>query len=101
VVPTNMDALEWLRKHLEEGGSDVLREMVKSFAEVLMSARRTRCVVPATASAARGGSGYKRQTCSPTYASGEKSRTGGRAAPSVATVNPEQPTDASLSDLPA
>jgi hypothetical protein len=30
VVPTNMDALEWLRKHLEEGGSDVLREMVKS-----------------------------------------------------------------------
>jgi putative transposase len=38
VVPTNMDALEWLRKHLEEDGSDVLREMVKSFAEVLMSA---------------------------------------------------------------
>src|SRR5262245_51417840 len=38
VVPTNMDALEWLRKHLEEDGSDVLREMVKTFAEVLMSA---------------------------------------------------------------
>ena len=38
MVPTNMDALEWLRKHLEEDGSDVLREMVKTFAEVLMSA---------------------------------------------------------------
>ena len=48
-----------------------------------------------------GGSGYRRRTCSPTYASGEKSRTGGRAAPSVATVDPEHPTDASLSDLPA
>jgi putative transposase len=38
VVPTNMDALEWLRKHLDEDGSDVLREMVKTFAEMLMSA---------------------------------------------------------------
>ena len=38
MVPTNMDALEWLRKHLEEDGSDVLREMVKTFAEMLMSA---------------------------------------------------------------
>jgi transposase-like protein len=33
-----MDALEWLRKHLDEDGSDVLREMVKTFAEMLMSA---------------------------------------------------------------
>ena len=33
-----MDALEWLRKHLEEDGSDLLREMVRSFAEQLMSA---------------------------------------------------------------
>ena len=33
-----MDALEWLRKHLEEDGSDLLREMIKTFAEVLMSA---------------------------------------------------------------
>jgi hypothetical protein len=38
VVPNNMDALEWLRKHLEEDGSDVLREMVKTFAETLMAA---------------------------------------------------------------
>ena len=38
MVPTNMDALEWLRKHLEEDGSDVLREMVRTFAEMLMSA---------------------------------------------------------------
>jgi transposase-like protein len=33
-----MDALEWLRKHLEAEGNDLLREMVRSFAERLMSA---------------------------------------------------------------
>lgn len=33
-----MDALEWLRKQLESDGNDVLREMVRSFAEELMSA---------------------------------------------------------------
>src|SRR2546421_12892411 len=33
-----MDALEWLRKHLEGDGSDLLREMVRSFAERLMAA---------------------------------------------------------------
>jgi transposase-like protein len=34
-----MDALEWLRKHLEsEESSDLLREMVRSFAERLMAA---------------------------------------------------------------
>ena len=27
-VPNNMDALEWLRKHLDDDGSDLLREMV-------------------------------------------------------------------------
>ena len=37
-VPNNMDALEWLRKHLEEDSGDLLREMVKSFAEQLMAA---------------------------------------------------------------
>jgi putative transposase len=37
-VPNNMDALDWLRKHLEEDGNDLLREMVRSFAEQLMSA---------------------------------------------------------------
>jgi len=33
-----MDALEWLRKHLDTEGSDLLREMVRSFAERLMAA---------------------------------------------------------------
>lgn len=33
-----MDPLSWLRKRLEEAGPDVLREMVKSFAEALMGA---------------------------------------------------------------
>ena len=38
-VPDTMNPLAWLRKHLEaDGGSDVIREMVKAFAEVLMSA---------------------------------------------------------------
>ncbi len=37
-VPNNMDALDWLRKHLDEDGSDLLREMVRTFAERLMSA---------------------------------------------------------------
>jgi putative transposase len=38
VVPDNMDALEWLRKHLDADGSDLLREMVRTFAERLMAA---------------------------------------------------------------
>jgi len=33
-----MDPLAWLRKHLEEDGSDLLREMVRAFAERLMAA---------------------------------------------------------------
>ena len=33
-----MDALDWLRKHLEGEGSDLLREMIKTFAERLMAA---------------------------------------------------------------
>jgi len=37
-VPNNMDALEWLRKHLDDDGSDLLRDMVKVFAERLMAA---------------------------------------------------------------
>ncbi len=37
-VPNNMDALEWLRKHLDDEGSDLLRDMVKVFAERLMGA---------------------------------------------------------------
>src|SRR6478752_5711802 len=38
MVPNNMDALEWLRKHLDDEGSDLLREMVRTFAERLMAA---------------------------------------------------------------
>ena len=38
VVPNTMDPLVWLRKHLEEDGSDLLREMIREFAEQLMSA---------------------------------------------------------------
>lgn len=39
MVPDNMNALEWLRKQLEgEGSSDLLREMVRTFAERLMAA---------------------------------------------------------------
>jgi putative transposase len=37
-VPTTMDPLAWLRKHLEEDGSDLLRDMLQVFAERLMAA---------------------------------------------------------------
>jgi putative transposase len=39
VVDNNkMDPVEWLRKQLEQGDNDLLRDMVKTFAEVLMGA---------------------------------------------------------------
>jgi transposase-like protein len=38
VAKDNMDLLGWLRKPLAEAESDLLREMVKSFAEALMGA---------------------------------------------------------------
>jgi putative transposase len=38
VVPNNMDALGWLRKQLDAEDSDLLREMVRAFAERLMAA---------------------------------------------------------------
>jgi putative transposase len=39
VVPTKMNPLAWLRKHLDdEGGSDVVRGMIEAFASELMSA---------------------------------------------------------------
>jgi putative transposase len=38
VNTNNMDALGWLRKHLDEDGNDLLREMVRGFAERLMAA---------------------------------------------------------------
>ena len=40
-VPTTIDATAWLSKYLagEDGDSDLAREMMKSFAEALMSAQ--------------------------------------------------------------
>ena len=38
MIKQSMDALTWLRKQLETDGNDLLREMVRSFAEGLMSA---------------------------------------------------------------
>jgi hypothetical protein len=38
VVPDKMNPLAWLRKHLEEDGSDLLREMIREFAGQLMAA---------------------------------------------------------------
>jgi putative transposase len=38
VVAMTMDPLEWLRKQLEEADADLLREMVRCFAEALMGA---------------------------------------------------------------
>jgi hypothetical protein len=38
VVEHSIDAMEWLRKQLEEEHPDVVRAMVQSFAEQLMSA---------------------------------------------------------------
>jgi transposase-like protein len=38
VASTNMDALAWLRKHLDGDGDDLLREMVAEFAARLMAA---------------------------------------------------------------
>jgi putative transposase len=37
-VPSTMDPGSWLVKHLESEDGDLLREMIKTFAEVLMSA---------------------------------------------------------------
>ena len=38
MINKSMDALAWLRKQLETEGNDLLREMIRSFAESLMSA---------------------------------------------------------------
>ncbi len=37
-VPNTMDAVAWLRKHLDDADPDLLRSMVKAFADQLMSA---------------------------------------------------------------
>ena len=38
MVPNTMDPLAWLRKQLDADGGDLLAEMVRAFAERLMSA---------------------------------------------------------------
>jgi putative transposase len=38
VTPASMDPAGWLRQQLEHADVDLLREMVRSFAETLMSA---------------------------------------------------------------
>ena len=38
MVAMTMDLLTWLRKQLEEADADLLREMVRCFAEALMGA---------------------------------------------------------------
>ena len=38
MVETRMDPLSWLRKQLETADVDLLREMVRRFAQTLMSA---------------------------------------------------------------
>ena len=40
MINTRMDMSDWLRKQLEEADPDLLREMVRSFAETLMGAGR-------------------------------------------------------------
>ncbi|MDP9419632.1 MAG: hypothetical protein M3P53_05725 [Actinomycetota bacterium] len=37
-VPNNMDALEWLRKRLEDDAGDDCERWIKSFAEHVMAA---------------------------------------------------------------
>ena len=46
-VPTTIDASAWLSKLLEEDQPDLLRAMLKSFAEVLMSAEASMQCGPA------------------------------------------------------
>ena len=52
MVPNNMDALEWLREHLDGDGSDLRREMVRTFAERLMA-----CEVDVLCNAGYGAAG--------------------------------------------
>ena len=56
MVPDTLSALDWLRKQLDgEGGNDLIREMVKVFAEQLMAAEVDAPAARAGASSARSG----------------------------------------------
>jgi transposase-like protein len=52
----SIDVSEFLGKQLEAASPDLLREMVRTFAEALMGAEADACAAPPTASAARSGS---------------------------------------------
>jgi hypothetical protein len=45
VAPDTSDALDWLRKHLEGDDNDLIREMVRAFAERFVDGRGGRRVV--------------------------------------------------------
>jgi hypothetical protein len=53
-VPS-IDMSGWLHEQLDQASPDLLRGMVRSFAQALMSAESTRSAAPATASAATTG----------------------------------------------
>jgi hypothetical protein len=56
VVASTMDLLGWLRKHLEEADTDLLRSMVLGFVQALMAPKRMRCAGRRWVSAAKTGS---------------------------------------------
>jgi hypothetical protein len=62
VVPDDVDALEWLRKRLDAEGSDLLREMVRTFAERLMGGETA---PPSRASSSDSCPGWRCPTPSP------------------------------------
>src|SRR5918911_4665869 len=41
MAPTSIEALAWLREQVEQADADLLREMVRTFAEALMDAETT------------------------------------------------------------
>lgn len=93
-VPTNMDALAWLRKHVD--GSDVLHEMVRAFAEALMDAEAEvlcnagyREVTRSGSTAATGvGSGVS----TPGSARSSRSPTPNRSGPNTPESSPNSPS---------
>jgi hypothetical protein len=58
-----MDLLEWRRKHLEDDSSDLLREMVRVFAERRWWPRSTPCAAPPMARSP--GTGHQPQRAAP------------------------------------
>lgn len=51
----SIDVSGWLEEHLGQASPDLLRAMVRSFAQALMSAEADACAARSTASAARTG----------------------------------------------